>query len=253
MHLFVYVTTGGGVEDTRFEAQDTKKSEAKDTPSKDRPSCGQEQDCSRPRTKDTALKCSPKIKKRSSPKTFANFPQIAGDLKKKVFAYKFANFPQKPCVKFFFSQVLWRSPRRKYIAHDLLTFSTGQKTVLSSSRGQGIFQVKDLTFEAKDLKLCPWGRPQSQGRPQGLHLWSQHRRSQGGAQGAWAPPNQNTTNDKKLWQHSLAMFSCSFFSVIMHITVINNNINDNKRVPGPPTNNQGALESLTDNQEVRDP
>ena len=56
------------------------------------------------------------------------------------------------------------------------------------------------------------------------------------------------------------MFSCSFLSVITHITVINNNINDNKWVLGPPTNNQGALtnnygalESLTDNQGVRDP
>ena len=38
--------------------------------------------------------------------------------------------------------------------------------------------------------------------------------------GARAPPNQNSTNDKKLWQHSLTMFSCSFFSVIAHITVI---------------------------------
>ena len=46
--------------------------------------------------------------------------------------------------------------------------------------------------------------------------------------GARAPPNQNTTNDKKLGQHSLAMFSCSFFSAITHTTVINNNINDNK-------------------------
>ena len=37
------------------------------------------------------------------------------------------------------------------------------------------------------------------------------------------------------------MFSCSFFfSVITHITVINNNINDDKGVPGPLTNNQGA-------------
>ena len=36
--------------------------------------------------------------------------------------------------------------------------------------------------------------------------------ARGGAQGARAPPpNQNTTNDKKLWQHSLAMFGCSFF------------------------------------------
>ena len=56
------------------------------------------------------------------------------------------------------------------------------------------------------------------------------------------------------------MFSCSFFSVITHITVINNNINDNKWVPGPPLNNQGALtnnwgalESLTNNQGVQDP
>ena len=38
-----------------------------------------------------------------------------------------------------------------------------------------------------------------------------HRRSQGARA---PPPNQNSTNDKKSSQHSLAMFSCSFFSVI---------------------------------------
>ena len=46
-----------------------------------------------------------------------------------------------------------------------------------------------------------------------------HRRRQGGggggggggADGPGLPPNQNTTNDKKLYQHSLALFSCSFF------------------------------------------
>ena len=61
----------GGVEDTRLEAKDTqknprprthkkirgqghtKKSEAKDSLSEDRPSRGQGQECSRPRTKDT--------------------------------------------------------------------------------------------------------------------------------------------------------------------------------------------------------
>ena len=37
------------------------------------------------------------------------------------------------------------------------------------------------------------------------------------------------------------MFSCSFFSVITLITVINNNINDNMGVPGPQTNNQAVL------------
>ena len=45
--------------------------------------------------------------------------------------------------------------------------------MLSSSRGQANFrgleasEAKDLTFEAKDFKMCPRG----QGRPRGLHLW----------------------------------------------------------------------------------
>ena len=125
MHLFVYVTTRGGVESIRLEAKDTKKSEAKakDAPSEERPCRGQGQDClkTRTKTKDTMQKCSPPPKK-------------------KVFAKTFANFPQKSCVKIFFSQVLWRAPRRNYIAHDLRSFSTGQKIVLSSSRGQGIFE-----------------------------------------------------------------------------------------------------------------
>ena len=36
-----------GVEDTRLEAKDTKKPKAKDSPSEDRPSRGQGQECSR--------------------------------------------------------------------------------------------------------------------------------------------------------------------------------------------------------------
>ena len=31
-------------------------------------------------------------------------------------------------------------------------------------------EAKDLSFEAKDLKMCPRGRPRGQGRPLGLHL-----------------------------------------------------------------------------------
>ena len=51
-----YVTIRGGVEDTKLEAKakDTKKPKAKDSLSEDRPSPGQGQECSRPRTKDTA-------------------------------------------------------------------------------------------------------------------------------------------------------------------------------------------------------
>ena len=39
-----------------------------------------------------------------------------------------------------FSQALWRSSRRYKIGHDLSPFSTNQKMVLFSSRGQGIFE-----------------------------------------------------------------------------------------------------------------
>ena len=53
--VIISLRTRGGVEDIRLEAKtkDTKKSEAKDSLSEDRPSRGQGQECSRPRTKDT--------------------------------------------------------------------------------------------------------------------------------------------------------------------------------------------------------
>ena len=31
-------------------------------------------------------------------------------------------------------------------------------------------KAKDLSFKAKDFKMCPRGRPRCQGRPRGLHL-----------------------------------------------------------------------------------
>ena len=71
---FYVVNIRGRVEDTRLEAKDTKKSEAKDTPSENRHSLGQGQECSRPRprTKDTAA--SVLKKKKSSKKFFRQSP-----------------------------------------------------------------------------------------------------------------------------------------------------------------------------------
>ena len=69
MSIFRNTLVRGGVEDTRLEAKtkakDTKKSEAKakDNPFEDRPSRGQGQECSRPRTKDTAASVLRKKKK----------------------------------------------------------------------------------------------------------------------------------------------------------------------------------------------
>ena len=88
----------GGVEDTRLEAKDTKKSEAKakDNLSEDRHSRGQGQECSRPRprTKDTSA--SALQKKRSLQKFFRRSPKKKGlhknfssDLHEKTFSKKF--------------------------------------------------------------------------------------------------------------------------------------------------------------------
>ena len=49
------------------------------------------------------------------------------------------------------------------------------------------------------------------------------------------------------------MFVCSLFSVIAHVTVINNNINDDSGAPGPLTRNQRFPGPLTDNQEAPGP
>ena len=82
----------GGVEDTRLEAKakDTKKSEAKakDSLSEDRHSRGQGQECSRPRTKDTKRKCSPKKKKKVFTKIFQAIST------KKRFPKNFSSAPQ---------------------------------------------------------------------------------------------------------------------------------------------------------------
>ena len=93
-----------------------KKSEAKDTPSEDRP-------CRCQRTKNITRKSS--RKKKVFAQKVSNFPQNSGDLhtKKKIFARKFAS-----------------SLACSSNAHDLGKFSASQKIVLPSSRGQGIFE-----------------------------------------------------------------------------------------------------------------
>ena len=112
-----HVIIRGGVENTRLEDKNTKKSKAKDRLSEDRPSRGQGQKCSRPRTKDTVCKCSKKTK---------------------IFAQKIANFS--------------RNFRRRKKKHDLGPFLTNQKIMLSSAedrafsrtwrlRGQGFHNV----------------------------------------------------------------------------------------------------------------
>ena len=64
----------GGVENTRFEAKDTqKKSEAKESPTEDRPSRGQGQECSE--AKDTSASALQKKKEKVSTNFFMRCPK----------------------------------------------------------------------------------------------------------------------------------------------------------------------------------
>ena len=68
------VVSRGGVEDNRLEAKakDTKKVQGQGQPSEDRPSRGQGQECSRPRTKAT---CTSALKKKGSQNFFQAFSE----------------------------------------------------------------------------------------------------------------------------------------------------------------------------------
>ena len=145
-------TNRGGVEDTRLEAKakDPKKIRGQGQ-GPGQPFRGQT--LSRPRTgmlkaKDTSA--SALQKKKGLHKNFL------GDLqKKKVFTKIFQAISTKKRFPKNFSS----TPQN----------FNNSKIVLSSSRGQANFrglEAKDLTFEAKDFKMCPRG----QGRPRGLHL-----------------------------------------------------------------------------------
>ena len=59
----------------------------------------------------------------------------------------------------------------------LFSFLTNQKNAVLEPRTVRFRELvgfeakaKDLSFEAKNFKMCPRGRPGGQGRPQGLHL-----------------------------------------------------------------------------------
>ena len=116
-----------------------KKSEAKanDSPSEDRPSRGQGQECSRPRTQ---------------PQVFS--PQ------KKVFKIFFQAFSKKKDVQKFFLAISKKNIFKKFfqVIYKILPI---QKILLSSSRGQGNFpglealrprpRTSKCVLEAKDV------------------------------------------------------------------------------------------------------
>ena len=124
---FRFEITKGGVENTRLEAKDTKKSEAKDTHFEERLSRFR-------RTKEITRKSS--CKKKVFAQKFANFPQNLGDLHKKK-KFSIEN-----------SQVLWRA------AHDLGKFSASHKIVLSMSRRQGIFEDLQASWPRSRTSNC---------------------------------------------------------------------------------------------------
>ena len=85
------------------------------------------------------------------------------EAKAKDQGHKCKCIPKKKGLKNFFSVDLQKKTVYKNIFQPIYEILTIQKIVLSSSRGQGNFRGLEA-FEAKDLKLCP------RGRPRGLHL-----------------------------------------------------------------------------------
>ena len=123
------------------------EAKAKDSPSEDRPSRGQGQECSRPR-----------------PRTQAQLFK-----KKRVFKKIF----QAYLKKFFFQAFTKEQGLQKDFLGELQNFNNSKNSaVLEPRTGQFSrtwgFEVKakDLTFEAKNFKMCP----RNQGCPRGLHL-----------------------------------------------------------------------------------
>ena len=131
--LFFFLIIRGGVEDTRLEARDTKKIRGQGQPfrgqttleAKDRNAQGQ----------GHKRKCSPKIKKKK--KGLHKIFQAISKKKKKDFTKIF--------------QVIFTKIRfPKYFSSAPQNFNNSKNTaVLELRTGQ------DLTFEAKDFKICP--------------------------------------------------------------------------------------------------
>ena len=128
---------------------------------KDRNARGQGQG---PRTQSaSALK--KKKKKKGLHKNFSGDLQKKKKKKKRVFTKIFQAISTKKRFPKNFSTAPQNFNFPKNSA--VLEPRTGQ-----FSRTSGLeAKAKDLTFEAKDFKICPRGRPRGQGLPRGLHLW----------------------------------------------------------------------------------
>ena len=86
---------------------------------------------------------------------------------------------QKKSLQKFFQAFSNKKRLLKFFFQAIYKISTIQKknAVLEPRTGQFLrtwgFEAKDLTFEAKDFKMCPLGHPRGQGRSRGLHFWQQ--------------------------------------------------------------------------------
>ena len=143
------VHTRGGVEDTRPRTQKNPRPRPRSRTALSRTDSLEAKDRNaRAKVKNQGhkRKCSPKKKRQSSKNVFRRFPV-------------------KNAFWNFFSGDLQNCNNSKKSA--VLEPRTGQ-----FSRTWGLeVKAKDLTFEAKDFKMGPRGRPRGQGRPRGLHLW----------------------------------------------------------------------------------
>ena len=158
-----WVFVRGGIEDTRLEAKTNKGH--KKMQGQGQPYRGQTLSRPWPGILEAKVK-DQRHKRKCSPKKEIFFRRSP---KKKVFK----NF----CHAILLKETQTRSSQIFREVSGVFQHNfTVQKIVLFSSRGLGNFRgqgfkAKDLTFEAKDFKMCPRGHPRGQECPWGLHLW----------------------------------------------------------------------------------
>ena len=128
-NLFINVSDGGGIENTRLEAK------AKDSSLEDRPPHGKRQECSRPRQEP-----------RTQAQVFSKKRSTKFFFKKKVIFQTISKRRKKGSSKIFLGDFQKRKTKKVFAKFSarFLAFSnkilTVQKIVLFSSRGQGNFR-----------------------------------------------------------------------------------------------------------------
>ena len=85
------------------------------------------------------------------------------EAKAKDYGHKCKCFPKKKGLKIFFPSISKKNGLEKYFSADLQNFNQSKNSAVLEPRTRQFSRTRQ--FEAKNLKMCPRGLGQGQGRP----------------------------------------------------------------------------------------